>query len=372
AVSSEGFRARCAIGNTDDYLSALKRSLSKKIIALGPPSRLTVIIPSYNSKEKFLETLLSVFSQRLSMPAEVLVFINEPPGAESSVRVVNDRNEALIGFLQDRRARPAAFSRQEFSKIITAVRKNRHLRLRCVREQFLGGLPEAYQRAIASSVARLRYFCDRHARGREEKIRLIHKYFHNTFLLILDDDTKFTSSDALANAYRYALNNNAVVLGRLRIARVSTVKKYSFILCRLMQLFLDFKHDCQLNFLTPRGISCADVVATGAITTNVPFADQLFFARAARERPRYFLDATTTIAESDHPGNGNFLRQLRQYLQGHDNAALDLFENVRARYQEKKHHGKYCAADVEKLIAALTTRNLKNIASVAAQIFAVV
>lgn len=103
------------------------------------------------------------------------------------------------------------------------------------------------------------------------------------------------------------------------------------------------------------------IPATGCIAFDKPFADQMFFASAANDRIKYFIDARTTIAESDYPGNGLFLKNLRFYLEGADNDALDIFKNVLTRYKEGKGHGKYSTQDIENLMTSLKTRNIEKI-----------
>jgi hypothetical protein len=207
---------------------------------------------------------------------------------------------------------------------------------------------------------------------RQEKIKCLEEHLQNSMLLFCDDDMEIKDTRAVAKAYEQAVHNDAVVLGRLDIKRVDTVKKYSCVLRDLMQLFLDLKYDHGLNFLTPRGMRLTNILRVGGVKVGQQYADQLFFASAAKGKEQYLLEASTSIGESDHPGNGNFLKKLRQYLEGEENAALNIFENVLKRYQEDKPKGKYCAADIERLIRNLKTRDISKISSVASELLAIV
>ena len=87
-------------------------------------------------------------------------------------------------------------------------------------------------------------------------------YLHKTLLLFCDDDMVFEDIFVIDKAYRTALNSNSVISGHLKINQVNTVKGYSQVLKDTMQLFLEFKHDCGLNLLAPRGMLLENVLKT--------------------------------------------------------------------------------------------------------------
>jgi hypothetical protein len=349
-AAEAGFTSRCAIGNTDDYLKSFKGDIIPEIVSLGEPASISIVIPSCASAEQQLhQTLRSLCLQECSAPVEILVFINEPREAPERVRTVNERNEALVRSIMEGRSKGQG----------TAA-------LRCVRQVLCGGLAGAYQASMASMVARLRAFCDAKSIGweRPQKVAFIEQCLRERMILFCDDDMEIKDAGAVSRAYDHVLKNDAVVLGRLRITHARTDPKYSSILRDLMQLFFEFKYDHGLNFLTPRGMQFKNILRVGGVKVGEPFADQVFFASAAMGKEQYLMDAATSIGESDHPGNGNFLKNLRLYLEGGENGALEIFENVLKRYQEDRHQGRYRPEDIETVLASLRTRDPEKISSV--------
>lgn len=372
-ITDEGFTSRCAIGNTDDYLENFKKFINPEILALGDPSLISIIIPSYASREKELYRMLILLcSQEYPVPAEILVFINEPENASKSVQQVNERHHHFISSFENGIAAdiPSELLETQQTLLTLLGKNNGKLKLRCLRQVVEGGLPGVYQIASASWVARGRDFCDRMSidGDRPAKIKCIEEHFKSSLFLLCDDDTEIKDTNAVARAYHDAIDHDAVVLGKIHIQYVETIEKYSAVLRDVMQLFFDFKYDHGLIFLTPRGMLLAHILKVGSVKIGQPFADQIFFAAIARDKVQHFINANTSIAESDHPGNGNFLKKMRLYLEGQENDALDVFKNVLARYQENKHKGKYCAADIKRLIASLKTRDISKIASVALEL----
>lgn len=372
-IADAGFTSRCAIGNTDDYLKSFKDHANPEIVSLGEPAPISIVVPSYASKEQnFYPTLLSLCTQEYPVPAEILVFINEPENASESARAINERNENFIRSLGD--ARPGDLSPELLRTrelLLAALLKSKGtVTLRCVHQVMAAGISGVYRSATASSIARVRTFCDsiRPAGDRPARIKCIEEYLRQCMLFFCDDDVEIKDPQAFAKAYAYAMANDAVVFGRVSITRVDTAEKYRGILRDLMQVFFDLKYDHGLIFLTPRGIRFVDILKVGEVKVDQMFADQVFFASAARGKKQYLVDVSTSIGESDYPSNGNFLKKLRQYLEGEDNKAYDIFENVLKRYQEDKHQGQYNAADIERLIRVLKTRDTGKISSAVSEL----
>ncbi len=353
-AAEAGFTARCAIGNTDDYLKRFKDDVIPEIVSFGEPASISVVIPSCASDEQELsQTLRSLCSQECPVPVEVLVLINEPREAPERVRVINARNDVLIRSMMDERSGGQGAAA-----------------LRCVRQVLSGGLAGAYQAAMASMVARLRAVCDEKAAGweRPRKVTLIEQRLRENMILFCDDDMQIEDRRAVSRAYDQVLKNDAVALGRLRITRVRTDLKYSLLLRDLMQLFFELKYDHGLNFLAPRGMRMKNILNTGGVHVGQPFADQVFFASAAKGKEQYLIDAATSIGESDHPGNGNFLKKLRLYLDGGENGALEIFENVLKRYQEDRHRGRYRPEDIEEVLSSLRARDPGRVSTVVSRL----
>lgn len=337
--------------------------------SLGKPALISVVIPSYASAENDLcQTLRSLCLQKYPVPTEILVFVNEPADASERIKKVNQHNENFIRSIEGVTSRKFSDRLLKTQKALrkALLKSEGNLTLKCVRQVISGGLAGVYQIVMASWVARVRTSCDSVTAKchRPEKIKYIEDHLQRSMLLLCDDDMEIKDTSAVAKAYRHLINNDAVVLGRLYIKQIDTIRKYRSVLRDLMQLFFNFKYDSGLSFLTPRGMLLGDILRVGGVKVGQPFADQLFFASAASGKSQYFLDASTSIGESDYPGNGNFLKKLRLYLEGENNGAFDIFENVLKRYQENKHKGKYNASDVERLIFNLKTRDINKISSV--------
>ncbi|MBF0254836.1 MAG: hypothetical protein HQL11_06925 [Candidatus Omnitrophica bacterium] len=355
-VSDSGFTSRCAIGNTDDYLKSFGKHASARMVELGEPAFITVVVPSCASEEDDLrQTLVSLCSQKYPVAAEILVFVNEPEKAPERVRRMNDHTESLVRSVQS-----------------AGLKGGENTQLRLVRQTVPGGSTGVYQAVTASSIARVRTHCDRLMAGaeRQQKIQCIEKYLRQCLLLLWDDDIQTKDTSAIAGAYEAAVNGDAVILGRLRISRVDTAAAYAGALHDLMQLFLEFKYDLGLNFLSPRGMLLAGILREGGVRVGEPFADQLYFASAARGKKQHLLDAETAIGESDSPGNGNFLKKLRLYLEGGENDALEIFQNVLNRYREDRPAGRYCEADIQRILLDLRTRDFDRIGRTAAELLA--
>ncbi len=364
AVLDGGFTSRCAVGNTNDYLTALGGYVNKKLTAFGAPLSISIVIPSFNSGKELREALLSILSQQYKQKVELLVFLNEPPDASSDARKQNDRNEHLLKFLcacqreGKRRQSKAVITKEEKQLCAVLSIQQKYVRLRYVRAVVKNGLSEVYQIILASYVARVRRFCDSQTDDKARKAALIHSYAYKSFLLVVDDDMQFESSFAVQSAYEYALRNNAVVLGRLKIKKVVTENQsLKNVLRGVMQLFLDFKHDRGMNFLTPRGMLLLHALEGGKVEIGKLYSDQLYFAKITGNHAKYFIGAKTTIGESNHPGNGQFLKKLRRYLEGESNDALKIFENILTAYRGSVAQGKYCGGDITLLIAALKARD---------------
>ncbi len=376
AITDTGFTSRCAIGNTDDYLKKFNNYINSEIVSIGKPASISIVVPSYSSDEEALsKTLISLCSQEYSVSTELLVFINEPEKPSEKIRIINGHNERFLRFFENIKSAHISPELTKTQKLLlAAISKSRgNITLKCVRQAISGGLPGAYQVITASFIARVRAFCDNLTSGcdRQEKIKTISGYLNNTMLLFCDDDMEIKDSQTISKAYDYAVNNDAVVLGRLNIESVNTSGKNKSVLRDLMQLFFDFKYDRGLNFLTPRGILLKNILKAGGVKIGEPFADQMFFASAARGNKQYLLEAITSISESDYPGNGIFLKKIRLYLEGENNNALNIFENVLKRYQEDKHNGKYQAAHIEKLIQVLKTRDIGRISDLVSELLAI-
>jgi len=79
AVDQETYIKRCAIGNTDDFLSAFKKYVNANLLSFGEPAPVNIVVPSYKSDFKIYGTLLSLLLQNYKQNVEIVIFVNEPP-----------------------------------------------------------------------------------------------------------------------------------------------------------------------------------------------------------------------------------------------------------------------------------------------------
>jgi len=245
-ISDTGFTSRCAIGNTDDYLKSFKDYINPEIVSLGEPALISVVVPSYASEnDELCETLLLLCSQKYPVSTEILVFINEPKNATKGIEIINERNENFIRFLINPASNNISSKLSKLQKrlLVALSRSRRNVALGCVRQVLSGGLAGVYQTVTASLIARTRTYCDSLVSNgdRQKKINRIEGYLQRSMLLLCDDDMEIKDTGAVAKAYEYVVNKDAIVLGRLYIKHVETIGKYNRILRDLMQLFLDFK-----------------------------------------------------------------------------------------------------------------------------------
>ena len=376
-VGGKSFTSRCAVGNTDDYLAAMGSFVSPKLLGLGKSPEINIVIPSYNSGLELAKTLLSLLSQRYLDRTDIIVLINEPAGVADEIKQANDRNEEFIQALVKKDwknfiARYPQWARPLKDLSYAWQAQKKHLRLTALRETLAGGLPAVYQMVVASFVGRVRRFCDAATEDRALKARLIQKHACRSFLLICDDDLEFKEDDAIQRAYRYALGNNAVVLGRQELAGVQLKSGSHYLLNKAlrltMQIFLDLKQDRGMNFLPPRGMLMVQALEVASVKIGETFGEQLYFARLASQHPRYFIDVRATIGETNYPGNGKFLKDLAGYLQGENNEALKIFENVLQVYKEGTRQGRYTTSDGKAFLDSLKTRDPKTISMTAREI----
>lgn len=368
-VDQETYIKRCAIGNTDDFLSAFKKYVNAKLLSFGEPAPVNIVVPSYKSDSKIYRTLLSLLSQNYKQNVEILIFVNEPPDVSDEGKAANDRTIAFLESLVQGKMQTVARQDRQHRDLVKQVfelakKKQESVRLRYVRETVDGGLAEVYQIAIVSYVARLRKFCDSVTTDRAARLKCISQRLFDNLLMFCDDDMEFVGNDLIQKAFEYAIENNAIVLGKIDIEQVQTkreMREINPLLKDIMQVFLDFKHDGGLNFLAPRGMLLANALVGGRIPIGQPFAGQLYFANLADGRFHYFVNVRTGISESNYPGNGLFLRDLADYLSGKNNDAVKVFENVLERYKEKNHWGKFCVSDVENFVDLLQKRDIKQL-----------
>jgi hypothetical protein len=373
AVDQETYTDRCTIGNTDNFLNAFKDYVNDKLVSFGPPAALNIVIPSHESGAGILTPLRSLLAQNYDQSVEILVFVNEPLNVESTERAANDRTIRLLKNLVAGREDEAVAENPHHENLVKPAlrhfqQKKDQVKLVFIREAITGGLAAVYQIAIASYVARLRKFCD-DAGGtdRSQRLACTQRHLFRTLILFCDDDVEFADTNAVQNAFNYAVDNNAIILGRIHIHHVELAPEMADsgpLLRDLMQVFLDFKHDGGLSFLAPRGMLLGNALVGGRLEIGQPFAEQLYFANLASERAQFFVKATTSISESNYPGNGLFLRDLANYLSGDDNDALEIFNNVLLRYQETNHWARFCAEDVQHLMNLLQARNTKELSLV--------
>lgn len=372
AVDQETYTDRCAIGNTDNFLNAFKDYVNDTLISFGPPAALNIVIPSRESGADILTPLRSLLAQNYDQSVEILVFVNEPPHAESSERAANDRTVRLLENLVAGREDEAVAQSPHHEDLVKRTlrhfqQKKDQVKLVFVREAITGRLAAVYQIAIASYVARLQKSCDgAGGTDRAQRLACTQRNLFRTLILFCDDDMEFAETNAVQNAFNYAVDNNAIILGRIRINHVGTRPEMADsrpLLRDLMQVFLDFKHDGGLSFLAPRGMLLGNALAGGSLKIGQPFAEQLYFANLASERAQYFVKATTSISESNYPGNGLFLRDLANYFSGDDNDAVEIFNNVLRRYEETNHWARFCAEDVHHLMNLLQARNTKELSA---------
>lgn len=231
-VTNAVFTTRCALGNVEDYLEYSKEYISPQMLAFGKPAQLSIIIPSHASHLKCLnQTLESLFAQQYTVPTEIIVFVNDHIGASESVRVANDQTLHFVRSLD---------------------KTNVNVTLRHVYHQTTHAIGEVYQIALSSILARAQAESEKAGSQRDAKVKWIKNCLKSSLIVFCDDDISFNDVLGLNQAYQNAVQHDGIVCGQLTIEHVVTSAEYEHILRDVMQLFLDFKYDQDLNVLLPK------------------------------------------------------------------------------------------------------------------------
>lgn len=346
--------AMCAVSGPDEFLDRLGQHAVPSLCALGKPPRINIVIPSYCSGPKLGATLLSLLSQDYQLFADLIVFVNEPPGAPANVTRANDETEAwLRGLLGQAAPRPDHCEHDPAIRAALEASRGR-VRLHCLRHALSGGITAAYQAVISSFVRRARQYADEMGRDRDERRRLLDELERRTMLLFCDDDLELVTRDAVMSAYYHATVHDAVILGEWQVRRPTSADPWDGPLADVMQLFLDIKHEVDANALSPKGLLLTHVFEAGGMDFSLEFGDQVYFAKLALERRVHLVPARAIIEEATYPSNGRFLRDLRRYVRGeHDGSLAILFNLLEIMRPEGR---RYSKRDIAELIGALETR----------------
>jgi len=81
------FTNRCSNGNLSDYCKANEKFINKELTN-GKISKLNIVIPTYNSGLKLLETIKSILIQNLKIETEIIVYINNPPNKTNDKEII--------------------------------------------------------------------------------------------------------------------------------------------------------------------------------------------------------------------------------------------------------------------------------------------
>lgn len=362
-IAGTGYSQFCAMSNTEHFLRDLGEYTLDSIVALGRPKRINVVVPSYSSNHRLGSTLVSLLSQHVSFPTEILVVVNEPPDAGQAIREANDETEAWLRAVLDGRDEvPDRFSSCD-GEVRAAVDRTRgKIELHVVRHVMTGGIPVVYQTALSSFIKRARNDIDALGGDRARRLRELDELCDRSMLMFCDDDIDMCSHDALEQAYHDAVVYGCIVLGRWRgVHRATDVSRVKDCSIRLMECFLDVKYDLGVNALPPKGLLLRHILEGGGVKLDSGFGDQLYFAQLASRRGQHLMDVTSSIEEADYASNGRMLRDLRLYLEGQDNAALKIFHNLlsmadttTSNQQDKR----YSQDDIRQLIAVIESRDL--------------
>jgi len=360
--------AMCAVSGPDEYLARLGQHAVPALCALGKPPRINIIIPSYCSGPKLGATLSSLLSQDYPLFADLIVFVNEPPGAPAAVTRANDETCAwLRGLLDQAPPGPDPGEHDRAIRAALAAARGR-VRLHCVRHALPGGITAAYQAVLSSFVRRARQYADEMSRDRGERRRLLEELERRTLLLFCDDDLELLARDAVMSAYYRATIHDAVILGECQVRRPTGADPWEGLLSDVMQIFLDVKHELGATALSPKGMLLRHVFEIGGMDSNLEFGDQIYFANLALERPVHMVPTRAIIEEASYPSNGRFLRDLRRYVHGEPGGSLSILFNL---LEIARPEGlRYSKREIAELIGALGTRSPEPVERVTRRLLA--
>jgi len=284
------FTNRCSNGNLSDYCKANEKFINKELTN-GKISKLNIVIPTYNSGLKLLETIKSILIQNLKIETEIIVYINNPPNKTNDKEII-----------------------PETLKLFENINNPK---LTLVNETLNHGLAEVYQKSITSLLAKVHYKTD--------VVEEIDKLLNETMIFFIDDD--IIINDSIEEAYNKAIENN-IILGDITLSNIESKLELNQLILKIMKYFLKIKKDMDALTLAPRGAILKKFHHVPNLDLGLPYADQIYFAQL--EGKIHQIKATTSIDEQDYPGNSHFVKNLRLYFENKmdKNEALDIFYNL--------------------------------------------
>ncbi|MBP9838689.1 MAG: hypothetical protein KBC84_08240 [Proteobacteria bacterium] len=347
AIGEEKYAARCYVGNTEDFLADNDQFVIRECLKWKELKQFSLLYPIYNSGENFIQSLISLIKQDWLEPrkVEIILLVNEYKTnhlAHTTKTLDALKNNSLL--LEAMNTSSLTFH--------TLYLETNH------------GLAEIYRKAFSTLIARVKSHVDSLViMERDLAANKIEELYKQTVFAVIDDDLIFKDKNTFPQALLSLLENDRIVLGDVSIEEVeSSFPELNKLLKLLMNLFIDFKNDLGICIHTPRAALVKDLFHLPGINLEAPFADQIWFANAAKSKEKLFVPVTTTIEDEIYPSNANMMKELSFFLKTGDNQdSLRIFENILTEYKSAQENHKYCCAEVEKLLTLLKTRDIKNL-----------
>lgn len=340
AVGDKLFSAKCWVGNSADYLAANEQFIIPETTQWFEIPKVSILLPIYRSGDDFLPTLKSLCSQQWQNPSqvEIILYINQPLGEQEPL--TRQSVECAQSFIEEK---------GDYAPTI-----------RLIEERLKGGLAEVYQRSYSSMVSRIRASVDaRNLATKDEKAAAIGSLMESTVFAIVDDDQILCDNTSFPEAVNNLTADESVIMGQVDITSVSCAyHRWDNCLKNIMNLFFAFKYELETVILTPRAIMMSDLFHQPAVDIGAEYADQIWFAAAAKGKERFMINVTTTLVEEEYPSNAQMAARIAHYLEtGDGRDSLQIFENLLCPYSKNVAGRTFTTRDIKELTAVLETRD---------------
>lgn len=287
---------------------------------------------------------------------EILLYVNCPIGKSDELT-----SESL---LIAKKLESGEALQGKFSDLSERIKSTKNITVRLVYEELEGGLPEVYQRAYSTLLARIvGHVNSRDLPNKEQKVALFSDLMSSTIFCIVDDDQVLKDNHTFPGSLVKLSASDCVVIGQVEITEVfCSESKLNRFLKGLMNVFFLFKYDVGTAVLTPRALLVKDLFHLPNVAVGTDYSDQIWFSSAIGGREKLMVPVSTSIVEEKYPSNAAMLGELVEFFTtGNNPDALDIFRNLKNSYSEDIEGRIFSLRDVEKLIVLLENRDIEEI-----------
>ncbi len=334
--------SKCLYGYTEEYLYDNESFLINDWEMWELFSSTIILVPIYAASENFIPTVKNILTQDWQSDIDIILYVNEPKGAVSE---------------ETSRSLSAAKS------LIEEQKNNTNVLIRLVYEQIDGGINMVYRKCFTTVVALAKRHIDsKRITVRKNKSKELSRLLKSLVYLVIDDDTICIDTKTLPAAVEESRSFGSAVLGGVTINSVVTPNiDLNPLLQNLINLFFRFKHLVGSLILTPRGGRAYDLLNIEPVDIEAHYADTLWIAQYALHKKRAIVPVWSSIHERPYPSNAQIVYRLRRFLEGEDNNAFHVYENIAEHYGQDDSNKTYKKSDIDELVRIMKTRDLHQL-----------